>query len=332
MPAGYAVRGAEELRQLLGPVALYPDALLAQVLTASTYPDDVIAAARWEDAGNPPAAADDQPWDSSVKGVARYPSVLHFMAVNIDWTNDLGDAFLDQQANVMATVQQLRGEALAAGTLASTAQQTVLNQDGYIQIIPTDPQYVYAPVYDPAVVYAPPPYVPGQPYPVYITYGPRVEVGDWLDYDFDWHDRTVYYGRWGRDRPWWHGSRPAGGVPLPDVRPGVYRPGQFRDVRGRPIEVQAARWTRDEHRPPPHRPAARPVAGRSSARARLPGARRRPRAQAARRRTSKSAAGPTSPARASAGRASREHIQPQPRPAPAAAQPAPSPCGARPSR
>ncbi|HWE95291.1 MAG TPA: DUF3300 domain-containing protein [Tepidisphaeraceae bacterium] len=251
----------DELQQLVAPVALYPDALLAQVLAASTYPDDVVAAARWEDAGNNPQAADSQPWDTSVKGVARYPDVLHYMASNGDWMNDLGDAFLNQQGDVMSAVQTMRGQALAAGTLASTPEQTVINQDGYIQIIPTDPQYLYAPIYDPQVVYSPPEYAAGQPYPVYIHYGPRVEVGDWLDYDLDWHDRAIYFGSWGRDRPWWNDRDAHGGYHYLTDRPGVYRPGAFRDQGGRPIQVQASHWERDNRRPAPRRapgPAARP--------------------------------------------------------------------------
>lgn len=265
LPPDYIPRGLDELQQLIAPIALYPDALLAQVLSASTYPDDVIAAAQWEDAGNNPQAADSQPWDSSVKGVARYPAVLHYMASNGAWMNALGDSFLNQQGDVMSAVQNMRGDALAAGTLTSTPQQTVVNQDGYIQIIPSDPQYLYAPVYDPQVVYAPPQYIAGAVYPTYITFGPRVEVGDWLDFDLDWHDRSIYSGRWGQDRPWWHDRDHGGAYHYLDDRPGIYQPGRFRDTRGRPIEVQANHWTRDNGRPAPRRvagPAARPNDGR----------------------------------------------------------------------
>ena len=257
-PVAYAVRGMDELEQLVAPVALYPDALLAQVLAASTYPGEVIAAAQWEDAGNNPLAANSQPWDSSVAGVARYPSVLHYMAAHADWLNGLGDAFLNQQSDVMSAVQLLRAEALAAGTLFSTPQQTVLNQDGYIQIIPTDPRFVFAPIYDPQVVFAPPPYAVGQAFPTYVTFGPQVEVGDWLDFDLDWHDRTLYSGRWGSDRPWWHFKDWGGDYHYLNDRPGAYRPGAFRDRGGRPINAEAAHWARDTRKPPP-RPVAGPV-------------------------------------------------------------------------
>jgi hypothetical protein len=259
-PPDYIPRGMDELQQLVAPIALYPDALLAQVLSASTYPDDVIAAAQWEDAGNNPQTADSQPWDSSVKGVARYPAILHYMASNGAWMNALGDSFLNQQGDVMSAVQNMRGDALAARTLTNTPQQSVINQDGYIQIIPSDPQYLYAPVYDPQIVYAPPQYIAGEAYPTYITFGPRVEVGDWLDFDLDWHDRSIYFGRWGQDRPWWHDRDHGGAYHYMDDRPGIYQPGRFRDTRGRPIEVQANHWTRDDRRPAPRRvpePAAR---------------------------------------------------------------------------
>lgn len=142
LPADYVPRDIDELQQAVAPIALYPDALVAQVLAATTYPDDVIVAARWEDAGNNPQGIDAQPWDPSVKGVARYPSILHYLAGNADWMNNLGDAFLNQQADVMSAVQDLRAEALAAGTLTSTAQQTVINEDGYIQITPANPTIV----------------------------------------------------------------------------------------------------------------------------------------------------------------------------------------------
>ena len=254
---------ADDLQHLVAPIALYPDALLAQVLASTTYPDDVIEAAKWEDAGNSPPNADSQPWDSSVKGVARYPAVLHYLASNAEWMNDLGDAFINQQPDVMSAVQTLRGEALAAGTLANTPQQTVINQDGYIQIIPTNPDVLCAPIYDSNVVYDPPPYTVGQTFPAYITFGPPVDVGDWLDFDLDWYDHGIYHGNWGHDRPWWHERDwDHGGPPshyLQD-RPGLYQPGRFKDGGGHVINFPADHWTRDPGRPLPHatnRPVAR---------------------------------------------------------------------------
>jgi hypothetical protein len=255
-PGDYVPRDIADLQTLVAPIALYPDALLAQVLAATTYPDDVIAAARWEDAGNNPQGIDAQPWDTSVKGVARYPQVLHYLASNPGQLNDLGDAFLHQQADVMQAVQNLRGEALAAGTLVNTPQQTIINQDGYIQIIPTNPNILYVPQYNPLLVYSPPEFAGGEPYPDYITFGLGVDVGDWLDFDLDWYDRGIYFGHWGHDRPWWH-DRDHGHYYLQD-RPGIYRPGQFRDVGGHPINAAGGRWARDAGRPAP-REVDRPI-------------------------------------------------------------------------
>jgi hypothetical protein len=312
-------RSPDELQTLVAPIALYPDALLAQVLAASTYPDDVTDAARWLDAGNDPAGIDAQSWDSSVKGVARYPAILRYMASNADWMNDLGEAFLNQQGDVMAAVQTLRGEALAAGTLTDTPQQTVINQDGTIEIVPTDPQYLYAPIYDPAVVYAPPTVIVGRPRPVYITYGPRVGVGDWLSFDLDWHDRAIYSGRWGANRPWWNVRGP--GYRYATYRPGLYRPGSFKDPRGRPIQAPAGRWTRDTRRPPPrpvHRQPSRPAPARPAparpvarpGRGDVPPRQPTPTYQPPR-------SGSSATRDSERGRTSRETARPQPTPTPA---------------
>jgi hypothetical protein len=245
----YVPLDTENLQKLVAPVALYPDALLAQVLAACTYPDDVMAAAHWEDVGNNPQSIDAQPWDSSVKGVARYPSVLHYMASNADWINNLGDAFLNQQKDVMGAVQNLRADALAAGTLINTPQQTVINDNGSIQIIPTNPDVLYAPSYNPDLVYTPQPYDAGEAYAPEITFGPAVEVGPWLDFDLDWYDGGIYFGNWGNARPWWHNH----GHYVDD------RPGRFNGVGGIPPNLNGGHWTRDQNRPPP-RPVNRPIA------------------------------------------------------------------------
>lgn len=267
----YIPREMDDLQQMVAPIALYPDALLAQVLAACTYPDDVIDAAKALDARRDLQYIDAQPWDSSVKGVARYPTVLRYLASNADWMNDLGDAFLNQQADVMTAVQNLRAEARAAGTLTDTPQQSIIDDGGTIQIIPADPQMVYAPIYDPQVVYAAPAYAPGSLYAPYITFSAGVAVGDWLDFDLDWHDHAIYSGHWGRDRPWWHYDRSVGHHYI-DVRPGVYRPGAFRDHAGHSITVAGNRWARDVHKPPPRavhrtivRPDVRPARGYSGA-------------------------------------------------------------------
>ncbi len=149
----------QELDQMLAPIALYPDALLAQVLVAATYPIEVVQADRWVknnknlrgDQLN--AAMDKQSWDLSVKALVPFPQVLAMMSDKLDWTQRLGDAFLAQQADVMDTVQALRRKAKAQGNLAATSQQKVIVQDQVVVIEPADPQVVYVPYYNPAVVY-----------------------------------------------------------------------------------------------------------------------------------------------------------------------------------
>lgn len=168
-----------ELDQLLAPIALYPDPLLSQILMAATYPEEVAEAARWlRDPGDAAlqgeqlaAALEQQDWDPSVKSLVPFPDVLQMMAQRPDWTLAIGQAFLAQPADVMASIQGLRRMAEAAGTLASTPQATVMNEGGMILIEPPAPGVVYVPVYDPWVVFAPWPY-PGYP-PLYFPPPPN---------------------------------------------------------------------------------------------------------------------------------------------------------------
>lgn len=150
---------AEQLDQLVAPIALYPDALLAQVLMASAYPVDVVAADRFLQK-NPNLTGDQmeqalqkQPWDISVKTLTHFPSVLMYMDENLDWTQALGDAFVNQQSDVMASVQHMRAQAYAAGNLKSGPQQTVTQTASTIVIEPADGQTIYVPQYNPQVVY-----------------------------------------------------------------------------------------------------------------------------------------------------------------------------------
>ncbi len=190
----------QELDELLAPIALHPDALLAQILMASTYPLDVVEAARWRKA-NPKIEGSElesqmagQPWDPSVKSLTAFPTVLDMMSEKLDWTQKLGDAFLGQQKQVMDTVQKLRQKAQQAGSLATTKEQTVssANEGGttVIKIEQANPQVVYVPTYNPAVVYgtwwypAPPPYYYYPPGYVagaaFFSFAAGVAVGSWL--------------------------------------------------------------------------------------------------------------------------------------------------------
>jgi uncharacterized protein DUF3300 len=168
-----------ELEQLLAPVALYPDSLLAQVLMASTYPLDIVMAERWVKA-NPSLkdqalqdALQQQPWDPSVKSLAVFPQVLAMMSEKLDWTQKLGDAFLAQQSDVMATAQRLRGKAVEQGALKDTKEQKIVtetqNNQTIIKIEPANSEVVYVPTYNPTVVYGAWPY---PAYPPYYWYPP----------------------------------------------------------------------------------------------------------------------------------------------------------------
>ena len=164
----------EEIAALVAPIALYPDNLLAEVLMASTYPLEVVQADRWVSANKNldqdqlKVALDKQPWDSSVKALVATPSVLTMMGTKLDWTQKLGDAFLAQQTDVMDAIQRLRARAQANNKLTSTREQTVtVRQEQNRQVIaiePTEPNTVYVPYYDPAVVYGDWPYADYPPY------------------------------------------------------------------------------------------------------------------------------------------------------------------------
>lgn len=193
----------EELDQLVAPIALYPDALLAEILMASTYPLEVVQADRWAVANKAlkgdqlKAATDQQGWDDSVKSLVATPSVLAMMSEKLDWTQKLGDAVLAQQPDVMDAVQRLRAKAQANNKLTSTKEQkvTVTQQDSrpVIVIEPAVPDTIYVPYYDPGIVYGgwpypayppyyfPPPlgYVPGAIIATGIAFGAGYAVGRW---------------------------------------------------------------------------------------------------------------------------------------------------------
>lgn len=151
----------EELDQMLAPIALYPDSLLVQILMAATYPLEVVQAARWVSA-NPNLRADDMAnvldkkiWDPSVKSLVNFPSILTMMNDKLEWTQDIGDAFLGQKEQVMDTVQDLRAKAYNLGNLATTQEQVVVVEEDTIVIEPASPQIIYVPIYNPIVVYGP---------------------------------------------------------------------------------------------------------------------------------------------------------------------------------
>ena len=201
-----------ELDQLLAPIALYPDPLLSEVLIASTYPLEVVQADRWAKSNKAlkgdalTGALTKQSWDDSVKSLVQVPDVLGMMSEQLDWTQKLGDAVLAQQADVMDAIQRLRTKADANNKLTSTKQQTVTKRQEQgrqvIAIEPTDPETIYVPYYDPAVVYGAWPYPEYPPYywgyPGYIGAG---LIGAGLAFGAGWA-----LGNWGSGGNWWGGG------------------------------------------------------------------------------------------------------------------------------
>jgi hypothetical protein len=173
-PTGAADHSAEELQSLVAPIALYPDSLVAQILTGATFPDQVAVADYWVQQNKSLTgsalmhAVDAQTWDPSVKALTQFPSVLDNMAKNLAWTSSLGEAYHNQQSELMSAIQTLRAQAKAKGTLTSSTQIKVVQQSPQVIVIqPTDPQIVYVPQYNPAVIYGYPYVVPGYVAPVY---------------------------------------------------------------------------------------------------------------------------------------------------------------------
>ena len=252
----------QELDRMVAPIALYPDALLSQILMAATYPLEVAEAASWIRA-RPGLAGDDavraaewENWDPSVKSLLAFPHVLTRMGEDPQWTQTLGDAFLDQQEEVMETVQALRRRAQAAGSLRSDDRVTVVESGSRLLLQPFDPRVVYVPYYDPLVVYgswwwpaSPPVY--WRPWPGYYAqpayasgfyWGPPVGVSAGFFFgDIDWrqrHVRVAHGNNYYYNRTRVHPANPS---PQADAnRPGAWRhdPMHRRGLAYRSIEAQ----------------------------------------------------------------------------------------------
>jgi hypothetical protein len=187
-PPAVAPLTSGQLDALIAPIALYPDALVAQVLAAASYADEVAFADLWLGQNQNLQgtaliqAVDQQSWDPSVKALTQFPSVLHNLAKNLSWTSSLGQAFENQQSDVMAAVQVMRAKAQAAGALQSSSQIKVVQQSPQTIIIePANSNVVYVPQYNPAVVYGAPLVVPAYTPPVAvaagISFGAGVAIG-----------------------------------------------------------------------------------------------------------------------------------------------------------
>jgi hypothetical protein len=215
-----------ELDALMAPIALYPDPLLSKVLIAATFPDQVHEAAAWlkahsglKDTALANAVAQKH-WDESVKALAEVPGVLEMMDDQRDWTYELGGAFINQQADVMASIQRLRRQAENHGSLKTSVHQRVVHDGDALAIQPADPQTIYAPYYEPAAVYGawaypdypayywPYPYGYGYPVATALTVGlvwgagVAISAAIWSN-AFNWHTHNVWYGgRWYGNGAW----------------------------------------------------------------------------------------------------------------------------------
>src|SRR5271165_6567221 len=218
-PGQGAPQTAQELQALVAPIALYPDALVAQILSAATFADQIAVANYWlEQNKNLTGSAlgkavNGQSWDPSVKALTQFPSVLNNLAQNLSWTSQLGEAYHNQSSQVMAAVQTLRKQAEAAGNLKSTQQQTVTTQSqGGTQVIviqPANPQVVYVPTYNPTVIYGTPYYPPSYSTADVVatgllSFGAGIAVGAMIgggccgwgysSWNCNWYHGGAYYG------------------------------------------------------------------------------------------------------------------------------------------
>ena len=229
-----APMSASELRALVAPIALYPDALVAQILAAATFPDQVAIADYWVHQNQNLTgtslmqAADKQSWNSSVKALTEFPSVLDNLAKNLTWVSSLGESYHNQPSEVMAAIQTLRAKAKAAGNLKSTPQITVVQQTPQTIVIqPANPQVVYVPEYNPALIYGTayvtPGYTAGDVAAAgVIGFGAGIAIGalagggccgwGWNSWNCNWHGGAVVYNRnnfYGNTA--WHGGYYNGG-------------------------------------------------------------------------------------------------------------------------
>jgi hypothetical protein len=237
----------EQLDALLSPIALYPDELLAQVLMASTFPLEVVSAQRWvEDPAHKSLTGDalgkavaTQSWDPSVKSLVPFPQVLALLNSNLDWMQQLGFAFANDPAEVMKSVQRLRAQAQAAGSLQSTTQQVVRREQQTIIIEPAQPNVVYVPSYNPTTVYGAWPY-PSYP-PVYLPPPPGYAIGSALVSGMAFATGVAVVGSlWGWARPGWNSGQ---------VNVNVNR---YNNMNVNRAQIRSNVWQ-------PNRPAGRPA-------------------------------------------------------------------------
>ena len=248
----------KQLDDLVGPIALYPDELLAIVLPASTYPLQIVQAARYlEKRKSEPKLKPDERWDSSVLGLLNYPEVVEKINQDLDWASRLGDAVINQQQDLMDAIQRFRTQVNSAGNLESGEHTTIIREQEIIKIESATPDVIYVPTYNPTVVVvqqpAPYTYVYSSPYPYYYspaaTFWTGMFVGGAIGYGIGWHghghndininrnvnvssNQNINVNR-GSGNKWSPNRRPGGQVSRPGTRPGA-RPGARSSVSSRP--------------------------------------------------------------------------------------------------
>jgi Protein of unknown function (DUF3300) len=290
----YALLTPQELDGLVAPIALYPDALVAQVLGAATFPYEIVDAVVWLKQNSSLTgesllkAVDQQSWDPAVKALTQFPTVLDNLAKNLAWTSSLGEASATQQQDVMEAVQRMRAKAYAAGNLKTSSEIKVVQENPQTIIIqPANPQIVYVPTYNPTVIYGTPVVVPGYSSAdvaaaAIISFGVGIAVGamvyggccgwGWGYWGTSWHSRTIIYNRniyvgnpyWrggyygGYRPPGYPGYRPPG---YPGYRPGNpgYRPPGGYPGYGRPPATTLPAPANPGNRPGGGAPSTKPV-------------------------------------------------------------------------
>lgn len=266
----------EELTQMLAPIALYPDALLSQILIASTYPIEVIEAERW--LKNNPSLSGDAldnallhlDWEPSVKALCHFPTVLNLMSERIAQTTDLGNAFLAQEEDVMDTVQELRARAYAEGNLNNTTRHQVVVERETISIEPSDPRIIYVPYYNPYHIYGSWRYPAHPPYywiPAGLRVGRGISYWPGISFEFafnrwsqfDWQRRYIYFDSYRPSRfvryhswvpdpdPWYHSPYHRRGI--------VYRDHWTAERYDRQRSVTRGMRDRSQYFEPPRRSA-----------------------------------------------------------------------------
>jgi len=197
LPAADQKYSDAELDEMLAPIALYPDPLLAQMIPAATFFDQLEEAQRTLNGKSDDSVIDNQSWEVSVKSVAHYPQVLQTMVENQDRTIAIGQAYVTQPQDVSKSIQRLRVQAQAAGHLATTQQQQVVTEGQAIKIVPAQPQVIYVPQYNPEVVYVDNGPSTGEVVAASaISFGVGLAIGAWLNNDYDYYGRGIYYHGW----------------------------------------------------------------------------------------------------------------------------------------